>query len=136
MNTIQRLAMAGTWCVVAACAAPYQTTSLAPLAPPSGRLADHGTRLQISPTKLQSGLYSTLYDLIQTERPYWLQRRGSEYGSGGVQVYYNGQRLGDVRELKAIRPEHVAAVEFQDAFTATTLWGTGHSYGAIVLRAR
>jgi hypothetical protein len=48
-------------------------------------------------------------------------------------VYVQGVRYGELRDLQRMNLDEVREVEFIDAASATTRFGTGHSGGAIMV---
>jgi hypothetical protein len=77
------------------------------------------------------------HDVIKTLRPAWLRPRGitsgqpDSPGSGGIQVYLDGVRMGGPDELDNVPAERVQELRYVNANDATTKYGTGHTQGAI-----
>ena len=81
---------------------------------------------------------TSAYDLIQKLRPLWLRKRGptSFTQEGDVVVYLDGTRLGERESLRTVATANLESLEFIDAGRATNRFGSGHVYGAILLRTR
>jgi hypothetical protein len=75
----------------------------------------------------------TAYDVVQQLRPHFLRPRA---GSGPIVVYIDGVRRGDTSELRSIDKSIVREIRYLDANDATTLYGTGHGSGAILVSTR
>ena len=75
----------------------------------------------------------TALDLVQSERPQWLNRRGSRSVSGetGIAVYLDGTRLGGTDALRDIPAINVERMRFYSEREAQFRWGVGHLHGAI-----
>jgi len=69
---------------------------------------------------------------IERLRPRWLQSRAGD----PVQLYVDGSRRGNVRDLQSIRVNEVEQMEYMSASDATTRYGTGHAGGAVLIRSR
>lgn len=120
------------------------------------RLASDNT----SPSKLhrpitleeiqQSGISSSVYDLIYTLRRNWLNVRGIETfneaprtvqttdgqevtipGEPQLVVYLDNARLGTLSKLRELPVPGVTGIRYYDGAEATFRWGSGHSHGAI-----
>ena len=75
-----------------------------------------------------------LYEALEQCRPHFLF---SSRGSGHSPVaYLDGVRLVDLDALRTLHPRQVIDVEFLSSSEATTLFGTGHMGGALVIRGR
>ena len=99
----------------------------------SGMNPDRISRMEID----EAGPTSA-YDLIQKLRPIWLRKRGqtSFTQEGDVVVYLDGTRLGEREALRTVSSVNLESLEFIDAGRATNRFGSGHVYGAILLRTR
>jgi hypothetical protein len=51
--------------------------------------------------------------------------------NGGIQVYFDGTRLGGVAELKNIRPADVYSIRRINGVDAQARWGIGHGSGVL-----
>ena len=69
---------------------------------------------------------------IERLRRRWLQSRAGDQ----VQLYVDGSRRSNVRDLESIRSTEIEQMEFMSASDATTRYGTGHSGGAILVTSR
>jgi hypothetical protein len=80
---------------------------------------------------------NSAYDVVRTLRPAWLRPRGitsgqpDSPGTGGIQVYVDGIRMGSTDELDNVPAERVQEMRYVNANDATTKYGTGHTQGAI-----
>ncbi len=95
----------------------------------------------ITTEEIRASTATDAFELIQASRPGWLRLRGTQSirgtqddsDRGEIIVYVNQSRLGGISELRNMPIGGITSVEFVDAATATQRWGTGHSYGAIVI---
>lgn len=74
------------------------------------------------------------YDAVARLRPRWLMARSPAtlQGEGSpVWVYVDGQRMGQLQELRNLPIESISEIRFVDARDATTRYGTGHASGVI-----
>lgn len=83
---------------------------------------------------------TTVYEVVQRVRPQWLRAR-SLPTSAAVQptppmVYLDGVRVGRIGELRRMRPQIVARMEFLSPTDATGRFGTNHDGGAILVTTR
>ena len=79
---------------------------------------------------------NTVYDVVSTLRPRWLQRRGTDTlgEQGQVRVYLGNTRLSSGLEaLRDMSLVGVRRIEFVDAISASSRWGLDHNQGAIVV---
>lgn len=90
-----------------------------------------------SSTRIVRAELSALPDMdaflaIERLRPRWLQSRAGDV----VQLYIDGSRRTNVRDLQSMRIAEVEQMEYMSASDATTRYGTGHAGGAILLTTR
>lgn len=78
---------------------------------------------------------ATAFDLVQSLRPMWLNKRGPQsiQNEGEVHVYVGDTRMGDVDALREIAAASIASIRYLDAKEANYKFGQGHPYGAIVI---
>ena len=80
---------------------------------------------------------TNVHDVIQTLRPQWLRARGRTTlvgrGPDEPAVYVGGVRYGPLGDLQRMDASQVSRIEFIEPLDATTLFGTGHSAGAIMI---
>ena len=69
---------------------------------------------------------------IERLRPRWLQSRAGDQ----VQLYVDGSRRTNVRDLQSMRVSEIEQMEFMSASDATTRYGTGHAGGAVLVTSR
>jgi hypothetical protein len=80
---------------------------------------------------------SSVFDLVQKIRPYWLtQRTRSLTQDTEVVVYLDGTRMGGPEALRQVSTPDVEKLEYLDARLATARLGTGHVNGAILITTR
>jgi hypothetical protein len=100
----------------------------------------------ISQEELQQSGTQDLYQAVRKLRPAWLSSRGATSiapdGSGVVTkegallVYVDGQRRGELDELRAFPFEQAGEIRFLSADQATSRFGMGHPLGAIEVITR
>lgn len=77
----------------------------------------------------------TAYEAVQQLRPQFLRwTRGPEHSADGLVVYVDGVRRGGVEELNHLPAALVREIRFLTAMEATTLYGMGHTVGALDIR--
>jgi hypothetical protein len=72
------------------------------------------------------------FQAIERLRPRWLQSRAGD----AVQLYVDGSRRSNVRDLQSMRVNEIEQMEFMSASDATTRYGTGHAGGAVLVSSR
>ena len=72
------------------------------------------------------------FQAIERLRPRWLQSRAGD----SVQLYVDGSRRSNVRDLQSMRINDVEQMEYMSASDATTRYGTGHAGGAVLVTTR
>jgi hypothetical protein len=86
---------------------------------------------------LQQTTENTVWDAIRRLRPQWLRTRGRTSLTGQSPdepaVYVGGTRYGALRDLRQMQVFQVTRVRFIEPIEATTLFGTGHTGGAIMI---
>jgi hypothetical protein len=113
---------------VAACARPRTTSLVHHSAPPM-----HKEVLLLD--EIRGSGSATAYDVVETLRPMWLTKRGTQsfFFDKDVIVYLDAAKLGDRTALREIPAMTVASMRFLDAKDANFRYGQGHPYGAIVV---
>lgn len=82
---------------------------------------------------------SSTYDLVRSLRPHFLRTNAPmslNPGSGDVNdvvVYVDGTRMGDTGTLREVPTQDVSSIQFLSSSQATSRYGTGHPYGAIMV---
>jgi hypothetical protein len=82
---------------------------------------------------------NTAYEVIELLRPQWLQGRSAQSvlnNDGGIVVYMDDVRYGDINSLRTINVAGVVRMERYTATAASQRWGPGHSEGVIVVSTR
>ena len=120
-------------------------------APPSEGAASPAPRRDpnlITREEIDASGASNALDLVRTQRPRWLQKRGLSttrtVEGGGAEspeqtaiiVYVDDVKMGDEMALRGVNLPLVRWMRYLDATTATQRYGTGHSAGAIVISTR
>jgi len=84
--------------------------------------------------------YDDMYELVQGERPTWLQTRGNvsfqNPEAGLPAVFVDGVEQGRPSALRRLNPSDVEEAEFMSASDATTRYGTGYPGGIIRVSTR
>ncbi|MCR4339874.1 MAG: hypothetical protein NUW01_08320 [Gemmatimonadaceae bacterium] len=111
-------------------------------------------RNRIDAEEIRARPVTSLNDLIKSRRPHWLSTRGSAtlrtrtaadpFGGPALNVgvepaiivYVDNVRHGSHEVLRSMSTDDVDSLEYLDAMTATQRFGTGHEYGAILIRRR
>ena len=86
----------------------------------------------------------TAYEVVELARPRWLTPRTLRAGAtpsmgsdrGGPAVYLDGVRVGTLEELRRVRADRVALMEYMSPSDATNRFGTNHDAGAILVTTR
>ncbi len=96
------------------------------------------TRTVIGADLLRPEAGRSLEDVIRQYRPQWLVRRGSSSlaNDGDIVVYMDTNRMGGPEALRRITADMAESVRLLSAGEATTRFGAGHVYGAIVIESR
>jgi hypothetical protein len=101
-------------------------------------LADAGPNV-ITRAEIREDMESA-YDVIMHRSPQWLMPGGSVRSDNGrpecPMVYVDGIRYGSCESLKSIQAVEVRQLRFLNANDATTLFGSGHGNGAILVTIR
>jgi hypothetical protein len=124
-----RLAALGLLLIVtASCASSSQ----------GGRTSGRRDARQLSSEEIRTTSASNLYDVIRSQRPEWLIKRGqtSINLEGDIVVYVDNVALGGPESLKCIDVHRVQNVRFLSASEAQMRYGVGHMHGAIVVTTR
>jgi hypothetical protein len=98
------------------------------------------SRNTITAEEIHSVNRTSLYDVVQALRPEFLRGRGQQTlgnaSSTEVVVYLDGVRAGGPEMLQRLTPDSAIEIRYLDARDATTLYGTGHTSGAILVKTR
>ena len=88
--------------------------------------------------EIRTSSASNLYDVIRSQRPEWLIKRGqtSINLEGDIVVYVDNVALGGPESLKSIDVQSVQSARFLNASEAQMRYGVGHMHGAIVVVTR
>jgi hypothetical protein len=114
--------------IAADCARPH-STSLA------GHSALPPNKTVLLVDEIRAAGSATAYDVVETLRPMWLVKRGTQsfFFDKDVVVYLDAARLGDRSALREIPAMTVGSMRFLDAKDANFRFGQGHPYGAIIV---
>jgi hypothetical protein len=98
----------------------------------------------ITQEEIRTAGAATAYDLVQSLRPKWLNKRGPQTMTdislpappteGDIMVYLAVAKLGGLNALREIPASSLVSLEFLDAVKANYRFGRGHPYGAIILK--
>ena len=79
-----------------------------------------------------------VHEAIAKLRPHFLRQRAMTVSGKnmGIAVYVGNTPYGGVEALKGLRPMAVRQVRYLTGSEATTLFGTGHAEGALVVTLR
>jgi hypothetical protein len=95
---------------------------------------------QLTAKELEGTQHQNAFDLIQSTRPRWLQKRGpqsiTDRNAGSVVVYLDGTRIGGAATLRRIMAGDMEAAEYLTASEAMSRYGMNHSGGAILITTR
>lgn len=85
--------------------------------------------------EIRASAAGTAYDLVQSNRPSWLNKRGPQslQNEGDIHVYIGETRMGDQDALREIAAASISSIRYLDAKEANYKFGQGHPYGAIVI---
>lgn len=80
------------------------------------------------------------FEVVQLLRPAWLVTRGiaspNNPRSNVPAAYINNSRLGDIENLRNVSALSIAEIRLLSPNDATTLYGTGHVGGAIMVKTK
>lgn len=103
-----------------------------------GSGATRGGRDVLTAEELATVNETNLYDAIKKLRPMFLVSRGATSlrvgGSTLPRVYLDGSPYGDAETLRSMPIIGIHEVRFMDARDATTMYGTGHPAGIIMVK--
>ena len=114
------------------------TMTLAGCASTAGS-SDGGSPNTLTGEQLIATRQGSLYQAVQTLRPYWLRPRGANSLSGPSEVvlFVNGSPYGTVRDLNTITIDSVMEIQFMSASEAGARYGTtAGSSGVLLVRTR
>lgn len=94
-------------------------------------------RHHITLNEIEATHVANAYDVVQALRPEFLRSRGvASIRSGTPEyavVYIDGVRVGPLGELRRIPREQLEELRYLSGSDATTMYGTGHGGGAILV---
>jgi hypothetical protein len=117
--------------LAAACArAPAPASLRHPVAP-----ARHVAQPTIPFEEIRASGVATAFELVETRRPMWLNKRGPQsfMHEGDVVVYLNNARMGYRAALREIAVSQIGGISYLTPSQADYRYGQGHPYGAIVI---
>jgi len=115
---------------IAACAGPLAFHPLGPAA--AAQQARAQARDVVTRAELATVDGLTAYDAIMRLRPLYPHGRGGYY----PKIYVDGVDYGEMVSLRDLRAGDIAEIQYLNAATATTRFGTGHTGGAILVFTR
>jgi hypothetical protein len=88
---------------------------------------------QLTREEMLNEHFTNVYDAVAALRSAWLTVRGTDSftQTSQVWVYFDGNRLGGVDEMRSVVVSSVASVRHYNGVDATMRWGVGHNAGAI-----
>ncbi|HWP83535.1 MAG TPA: hypothetical protein VNN76_12885 [Bacteroidota bacterium] len=96
-----------------------------------------GGRDVITEEEIRNSNETNLYDVIRKLRPMFLTSRGPKSlrleESTLPLVYLDGTKYGEAESLRTMPIVGVQEIRFLDARDATTMYGTGHTSGIIMV---
>lgn len=94
-------------------------------------------RDRITLEEIESTPVGNAYDVVRALRPEFLRSRGvASVRSGSPEyaiVYVDGVRTGGLGELRRVPREQLEEIRYLSGSDATTMYGTGHGGGAILV---
>ena len=83
--------------------------------------------------EIEEANHMNALELVRSERPQWLFRRGNRTVSGesDIVVYLDGTRIGGPAALADIPTISIQGMRFYSDREAQFKWGVGHLHGAI-----
>lgn len=87
----------------------------------------------ITSDELASSSAKEVFEAIDLLRPQWFRKRG---GNAAFAVYVNNVRMDIIESLRGIPTTQVEEIRYLSPNAATTLFGTGHMGGAIVVKTK
>jgi hypothetical protein len=98
-----------------------------------------GTRNLITADELLEKNFNSVYEALETLRPFWLRARGptrltpGEASAPSVSIYVDNVKLGTTNELKMMSVRNIRRASFLSAPEAQMRFGVGNENGAVVL---
>jgi hypothetical protein len=83
--------------------------------------------------------FSTAYEVVESLRPEFMRSRSTSMGTGqsdNAVVYIDGVRAGGLNELRRVPREQIQEIRYLSGSDATTIYGTGHVGGAILVTTK
>jgi len=110
----------------------------------SGSTGSRGSGNRLTADEIAEVSAITAYEAVEYARPQWLRPRSLRAGAtpsmgsdtGGPVVYLDGVRLGTTEELRRLRADSVAEMQYLGPSDATNRFGTNHDHGAILVTTR
>jgi len=99
-----------------------------------------GRRDVLTLEEIQATHLTNVFEVVSRLRPQWLHNRGGPYpdpdGSVEVQVFFNGQPVGNTEALKQYPTNTVATMRFVDPIRARATYGPPNGRGVITVTSR
>ena len=111
----------------------------------SGSTGSRGSGNKLTADEIAEVSALTAYGVVEYARPQWLRPRRLRAGAtpamggsdrAGPVVYLDGVRVGTLEELRRLRADAVAEMEYLSPSDATNRFGTNHDTGAILVTTR
>jgi hypothetical protein len=106
----------------------------------TGSYSTVGGRSPIDEQEILGANESNVYDVIKKLRSAFLTSRGPTSLRIGMstlpRVYVDGTSFGEADVLKQMNPTGIREIRYLDSREATTLYGTGHTSGIILITTK
>jgi len=110
----------------------------------SGSTGSRGSGNKLTADEIAEVSALTAYEAVEYARPQWLRPRRLRAGAtpsmgsdrAGPVVYLDGVRVGTSEELRRLRADVLAEMEYLSPSDATNRFGTNHDAGAILVTTR
>jgi hypothetical protein len=90
--------------------------------------------------EIQASHMSNAFEVVSSLRPQWLHNRGGSHpdpdGSVEIQVFYNGQPMGNTEALKQYSVSTIATMRYIDPIRARATYGAPNGRGVITVTGR
>lgn len=110
----------------------------------AGSSSSRGSSNKLTADEIAEVSALTAYEAVELARRQWLRPRSLRAGAtsamgsdlAGPVVYLDGVRVGTLEELRRLRADAVAEMEYLSPSDATNRFGTNHDSGAILVTTR
>jgi len=99
-----------------------------------------GRRDVLTVEEIQGTHLNNAFEVVSRLRPQWLHNRGGPYpdpdGSVEIQVFFNGQPVGNIESLKQYPLNTIETMRFVDPIRARATYGPPNGRGVITVTSR